>query len=303
LKKAPAPVAAASPKDLLKHVRRIEIATRAMVNNVFSGAYHSIFKGQGVEFSEVRPYQRGDDVRTIDWNVTARTGNLHVKRYQEERELTMMLVVDTSASAMFGSGAQSKAELAAELSALMAFSAIKNNDRVGLLLFSDRREKFVPPKKGRRHALRIISEVLSHKSPARKTDLNQALEFLARALRRRSIVFIISDFYAPDFTPALKIANRKHDCVALILNDAREFAFPDIGWVGLTDPESGEEVEVDTGNHAFRENYRRYAIARARARMNYFAQHRVDAVNLFTDASYVTPLIGFFRERKRNLMG
>jgi uncharacterized protein (DUF58 family) len=300
LKKSPAAVPS-SPQELLRHVRRIEIATRAMVNNVFSGAYHSIFKGQGVEFNEVRPYQRGDDVRTIDWNVTARTGHLHVKRYREERELTLMLAVDTSASTIFGSGHQNKAELAAELTALLAFSAIKNNDRVGLLLFSDRREKFVPPKKGRKHALRIITEVLAHQTPSRKTDLNCALEFLARALRRRSIVFLISDFFAPDFTPALKIANRKHDCVALILNDAREYKFPALGWINLEDPESGEEIEVNTRESSFREDYARYAAARSRARINYFAQHRVDAVNLFTDSSYVAPLISFFRTRRRKM--
>lgn len=292
-----------SPQELLKRVRRIEIATRAMVNHIFSGAYHSIFKGQGVEFNEVRTYQRGDDVRTIDWNVTARTGNLHVKRYSEERELTMLLAVDVSASTAFGSGQQSKAELAAEISAVLAFSAIKNNDRVGLLLFSDQREKFVPPRKGRKHVMRIISEVLSARTPSRGTDLNGALEFLARGLRRRSIVFLISDFYAPDFTTTLKIATRKHDCVSIILNDRREYELPPLGWVCLTDPETGQEAEVDTRDVRARREYERYARARAKARLHYFAKHQVDAIDLFTDSSYLVPLITFFRARRRKLAG
>jgi len=294
---------ASSPQELLKRVRRIEITTRAMVNHIFCGAYHSIFKGQGVEFNEVRNYQRGDDVRTIDWNVTARTGSLHVKRYSEERELTMMLAVDVSASTAFGSGRQSKAELAAEISALLAFSAIKNNDRVGLLLFSDRREKFVPPRKGKKHVMRIITEVLSYRMPARKTDLNCALEFLARGLKRRSVVFLVSDFYAPDFTTTLKVTQRKHDCVAIILNDKREYILPPLGWIGLTDPESGAETEVDLRNEKARKEYEKYAQARARARLNYFAQHQVDAIDLFTDESYLIPLIKFFRARKQKLAG
>lgn len=285
-------------QEVLKRVRRIEIATRATVNNVLGGAYHSIFKGLGVEFSEVRPYQRGDDVRTIDWNVTARTGALHVKRYQEERELTVMLAVDASASNAFGSGSQSKAELCAEVSALLAFSAIKNNDRVGLLIFSDRYEKFVPPKKGRRHGLRVITEVLTHRPRSRGTDLNCALEFLSRALRRRSIVFLISDFFASDFTRSLKIACRKHDCVALIVNDRREQELPPVGWACLIDPETGLDTEVDTRDHRAREEYAAFARARAKARMNYFAAHQVDAVDLYTDQPFLGPLMGFFKSRQ-----
>jgi uncharacterized protein (DUF58 family) len=290
-----------SPQEVLKRVRRIEIATRALVNNIFGGAYHSIFKGLGVEFSEVRPYQRGDDVRTIDWNVTARTGALHVKRYQEERELTVMLAVDASASNIFGSGVQSKAELCAELSALLAFSAIKNNDRVGLLIFSDRREKFVPPRKGRQHGLRVITEVLTHRSQSKRTDLNCVLEFLSRGLRRRSIVFLISDFFAPDFTPALQVVRRRHDCVALILNDKREQELPPLGWTCLTDAESGLDVEINTGDARARREYAAFARARAKARLNYFAAHQVDAVDLYTDQPYLGPLMGFFRSRQSKL--
>lgn len=290
-----------SPQELLKRVRRIELATRATVDEIFSGAYHSVFKGQGVEFHEVRPYQRGDDVRTIDWNVTARTGNLHVKRFNEERELTMVLAVDVSASSAFGSGRLSKAELAAEVSAVLAFSAIKNNDRVGLLLFSDRREKFVPPRKGRQHVMRIITEVLAARPTARRTDLNCALEFLARGLKRRSIVFLLSDFYSPEFTTSLRVATRKHDCVALVLNDPREYELPPLGWVSLVDPETGDTAEVNSQDERARREYQRFAQARARARLAYFAQHRVDAVNLFTHQSYLAPLIAFFRVRRRKL--
>lgn len=291
------PYAPSSPQEVLKRVRRIEIATRAMVENVFGGAYHSVFKGLGVEFSEVRPYVRGDDVRTIDWNVTARTGSLHVKRYQEERELTVMLAVDASGSNAFGSGRQSKSELAAEVSALLAFSALRNGDRVGLLIFSDEREKYVPPDRGRQHGLRVITEVLTHRPRSRGTNLTCALEFLSRVLRRRAIVFLLSDFFAPDFTPALRIARRKHDCVALVLNDRRELDLPPLGFLGLTDAESGRDVEVDTRRREGREEYAAYARARARARMNFFASQQVDAVELFTDQPYVAPLMGFFRTR------
>jgi uncharacterized protein (DUF58 family) len=290
-----------SPRELLKRVRRIELATRAVVNQIFSGAYHSVFKGQGVEFHEVRPYQRGDDVRTIDWNVTARTGNLHVKRFSEERELTMVLAVDVSASSAFGSGRLSKAELAAEVSAVLAFSAIKNSDRVGLLLFSDRREKFVPPRKGRKHVMRIITEVLAAKPTARRTDLNCALEFLARGLKRRSIVFLLSDFYSPEFTTSLRVATRKHDCVAMVLNDPLEYELPPLGWISLVDPETGDAAEVNSRDEHARKEYHRFALARARARLAYFAQHRVDAVDLFTHRSYLAPLITFFRVRRRKL--
>jgi uncharacterized protein (DUF58 family) len=295
------PYAPPTPQEVIKRVRRIELATRAMVENVFGGAYHSVFKGLGIEFSEVRPYVRGDDVRTIDWNVTARTGSLHVKRYQEERELTVMLVVDASASNAFGSGYQNKAELAAEVSALLAFSALRNGDRVGLLIFSDQREKFVPPNKGRQHGLRVITEVLTHRPRSTGTDLTCALEFLSRALYRRSIVFLLSDFYAPDFTPALKVARRKHDCVALILNDHRELDLPPVGILDLTDPESGEDVEVDARQRAGREEYAAFARSRARARLNYFAAQSVDAVELYTDQPYLAPLMGFFRTRLNKL--
>lgn len=290
-----------SPTELLKKVRKLEITTRGSVNHIFSGAYHSIFKGQGVEFAEVRPYLRGDDVRTIDWNVTARTGDLHVKRYQEERELTMILAIDVSGSVQFGSSFQKKAGLAAEIAALLAFSAIKNNDRVGLLLFSDGIERFVPPKKGRQHVLRLITEILNHQPESIKTDLNTPLEFIAKALKRKSIVFFISDFYATDFYASLKIAQKKHDCVALILNDQREIEIPDVGWITVSDTESGEDIEINTAQSSLRADYHRFAQARAKARMSFFAARQVDAVELYTDQSCINPLLSFFKNRQRKL--
>jgi uncharacterized protein (DUF58 family) len=290
-----------SPAEVLKRVRHIEIATRALVNNVFSGAYHSVFKGLGVEFSEVRPYLRGDDVRTIDWNVTARTGSLHVKRYHEERERTVMLALDASASMRFGSAEHSKGEQAAEVLALLAFSAIANHDRVGLMIFSDKCEKFIPPKKGRKHGLRVITEVLSHQAQAAATDINRALDFLNRTLHRRSILFVLSDFFSRDFTPTLKVAKRKHDCVAVVLNDPRELELPALGWLSLQASETGQDIEVDTRRAQARAEYAAFAQARAKARRQYFAQQKVDVVDLFTNRPYADPLRSFFRERLRKL--
>jgi uncharacterized protein (DUF58 family) len=294
-------VSSLTPAEVLKRVRRIEIATRALVNNVFSGVYHSVFKGLGVEFSEVRPYLRGDDVRTIDWNVTARTGSLHVKRYQEERERTVMLALDASASMRFGSSERSKGELAAEVLALLAFSAIANHDRVGLMIFSDKCEKFIPPQKGRKHGLRVITEVLAHRAQSRATDINRALDYLNRTLHRRSILFVLSDFFSRDFTPTLKVAKRKHDCVAVVLNDPRELDLPPLGWLSLTDAESGANIEVDTRQPRARAEYAAFAEARAKARRQFFAQQKVDVVDLFTHQPYADPLRSFFRERLRKI--
>ena len=289
------------PQELLKRVKKLEITTRASVNQIFSGAYHSIFKGQGVEFAEVRPYLRGDDVRTIDWNVSARTGALHVRRYQEERELTMILAIDISGSVQFGSDLQKKSALAAELSALLAFSAIKNNDRVGLLLFSDKLENFIPPKKGRQHVLRIITALLNHEPKSCKTDINSALEFLSRALKRKSIVFLLSDFISPDFTLALRVARKKHDCVALVLNDKREYELPDLGWLCLTDSETGQDIEINTSDESLRKEYEAFVKMRSQARINYFASQKVDAVNLFTNQPCIKPLMTFFKNRQRKM--
>jgi uncharacterized protein (DUF58 family) len=285
-----------------QQVRKLELSTKALVNHFLAGAYHSLFKGQGVEFAEVRGYQRGDDVRTIDWNVTARTGALHIKRYQEERELSVLLVVDTSGSMKFGSGVQSKAELAAAVSTLLAFAAMKNNDRVGLLLFADRLIKFVRPRKGRKHVQRLISEIiLQQRRPSGTTDLQAALDFIARTVHRRSIVFILSDFFSADCTRAIKMMQRRHDCIAMVLNDKRENDLPPAGWLRLRDIEGEEEIEINTSDTEARKEYRTYALTRMRARLNYFAAQHLDTVNLFTDTSYVKPLARFFRERKKRL--
>lgn len=214
---------------LIAKIRRIEISTNRRVQSVLAGEYHSVFKGQGIEFDEVRPYQTGDDVRTIDWKVTARTGDLHVKRYSEERELTVMLVVDVSGSGLFGTGSAFKGEMAVELSALLAFSAIRNNDRVGLILFSDRIERVIPPKKGRNHILRLIREILTHGVTGRGTDLAGALEFTRRLLTRQAVVFVLSDFLAPDFERPLRVLNQRHDLIALQVLDPRELELPRMG--------------------------------------------------------------------------
>ncbi|MYJ12682.1 MAG: DUF58 domain-containing protein, partial [Gemmatimonadetes bacterium] len=227
------------PREILKQVRLLEITTRGLVNDVFSGEYHSVFKGRGMSFAEVREYRYGDDIRGIDWNVTARTGSPHVKVFEEERELTLMLVVDVSASAHFGTRARMKSELAAELCGVLAFSAIKNNDKVGLILFSDRIEHFVPPRKGRRHALRVLRELLYRPAEGTGTDIAGALEYLARVTRRRAVAFLVSDFLAEGYERALSVAARRHDLVAVRVGDAREAAIPAMGFVEFEDPETG----------------------------------------------------------------
>ena len=228
------------PREILKKVRRIEISTRGLVNDVFSGEYHSVFKGQGMTFSEVREYQYGDDIRSIDWNVTARTGAPFVKIFEEERELTVMLVVDVSASGNFGTRERIKGEVAVELSAVLAFSAIKNNDKIGLILFSDRIEKFVPPRKGRRHVLRVLRELLYHRPEGRGTDIGGALEYLSRVVPRRAVVFLVSDFMGTGFLRPLSVAGRRHDLIAVRMKDTRESELPPMGLVEMEDPETGQ---------------------------------------------------------------
>ena len=243
------------PREILKQVRRIEITTRGLVNEVFSGEYHSVFKGRGMSFAEVREYAWGDDIRGIDWNVTARTGSPHVKVFEEERELTVMLVVDASASSGFGTRDRMKSELAAELCAVLAFSAIKNNDKVGLILFTDRIERFVPPRKGRRHALRVLRELLYHPTEGKGTDLADALEYLARVIRRRAVVFLASDFLASGHERALAVAAQRHDLVAIRVGDLREDEVPPIGFVEFEDPETGARTMVNTSARAFQERF------------------------------------------------
>lgn len=287
------------PKELLKKVRRIEIHTTRLVNDLMAGEYHSVFKGRGVEFDEVREYQPGDEIRAIDWNVTARTGRPFIKKFVEERELTVVLVVDVSSSGRFGSFEKFKNELAAELCALLAFSAIRNNDKVGLILFTDRIEKFIPPKKGRFHVLRVIRELLFFKPVRSGTDIAVALKFLSNVIRRRSVVFLVSDFFAERYQRALMIANRRHDVIALAMTDRRERTLPPVGFIELEDAETGETILLDTRHQEFRRTFERASAKEAALRSRIFRSARVDCVQIETDRPYLEPLVRFFRMRGR----
>ena len=285
--------------ELFKKAKKIEIATRRLVDEKLAGQYHSVFKGRGMEFAEVRLYQPGDEVRTIDWNVTARTGVPHVKRYAEERELTVMLLVDASASTRFGSVRQLKSALAAELGALFAFSAITNNDKVGLVMFTDRIELAVPPRKGTRHVLRVIREVLSLQPAGRGTDLAAALEHLEKVTKRRSVVFVLSDFLDAGAERALKIAARRHDVIAVVLDDPRERELPDVGLVELEEAETGERYVVDTSDPRVRKAFAESARVARTARDRWLHAANVDAIVITTDRPYTEALLRFFRMRER----
>ena len=308
-----APVAPGGvPREVLRQVRLIELRTRGWVNSLFSGEYHSVFKGQGMEFAEVREYQPGDDVRNIDWNVTARMGHPYIKKHVEERELTVMLLVDLSGSEQFGTRGRLKAELAAELAAVLALSAIRNNDRVGLLIFSDRVEHVVPAKKGRRHVLRLIRDLLAFRPSGRGTDIAGALDYAGRMLRHRSILFVLSDFQTPGpepgsegspadeaFRRTLKLVSNRHDVVAVRILDRSEEALPDAGLLVLTDPETGEEVAVDTGRAELRRRYDDRSHAEEQSLRALFRRLAVDEIEVRTDQSFVAPLLAFFRARER----
>jgi len=285
--------------EQIKAVRKIQIRTSHLVSDLFAGQYQSVFKGRGMEFAEVRHYLPGDDIRTIDWNVTARTGVPHVKRYVEERELTVMLLVDASASTHFGTVKQLKSEMAAELAALFAFSAITNNDKVGLVMFSDRVELAVPPKKGTRHVLRVIREVLSFSPQGHGTDISTALEHLSHVSKRRCVTFVISDFLDGRARLALKIANRRHDVIAVVLEDPRDLALPDVGLVELQDAETGERFLVDTGDARLRREFEQRAEAARRERDRMLRSVDVDAIAVRTDRPYTEALLRFFRMRER----
>jgi uncharacterized protein (DUF58 family) len=287
------------PREILKQVRRIEISTRGLVNEVFSGEYHSVFKGRGMSFAEVREYQYGDDVRSIDWNVTARTGSPFVKVFEEERELTVMLLVDVSASGDFGTRERLKAEVAVEICALLAFSAIKNNDKVGLVIFSDHVEKFVPPRKGRRHVLRVLRELLYHRPEGRGTDIAVALEYLTHVQRKKAVTFLVSDFRDDGFEKALAVAGRRHDLIAVRLADAREQELPPVGLIELEDPETGERVVVDTSSPSFRSAFRSVNGRRRAALNRALRRSRVDVIDIETGRPYVKPLMRFFEDRMR----
>jgi uncharacterized protein (DUF58 family) len=288
------------PSEILRKVRQIEIRARGVVNSVLSGAYSSSFKGRGMEFSEVREYVPGDEIRTIDWNVTARAGHPFVKVFTEERELTVLLVVDASASGDFGSRREMKGEVMAMLSALLAFSAIQNNDRVGLLIFTSKVEKFIPPQKGRKHVLRVIRELLYHKPREKGTDLAGALAHANRLLGHRAVVFLVSDFAAPDFEKPLKLLQRRHDAVAIAVNDVREQELPDVGFLELEDAETGEVSLVDTGSRALRESFRAQARAEKARLQALFRRTRVDLIDILVQRDYeatIQPMIHYFRKR------
>jgi uncharacterized protein (DUF58 family) len=283
--------------ELLKRVRKIEIKTKGLSSQIFSGEYHSAFKGRGMAFSEVREYVEGDDVRNIDWNVTARFGNPYVKVFEEERELTVMLLVDVSESGMFGSTAMLKRELITELTATIAFSAIQNNDKAGVIFFSDKIEKYIPPKKGKFHILRIIRELINFKPESKGTDISLALKYLNNMIKKRCIAFVISDFMDSGFDDAIKVASKKHDLAALRIVDPREEEMPDVGLVRFKDAETGFVSVMDTSDANVRNNYRLYFQQSARLTSELLNKSGVDHVAIRTDQSYVKPLMNLFKQR------
>jgi uncharacterized protein (DUF58 family) len=287
------------PPELLQHVRRIHIRSRRLVQEVFAGMYHSAFKGHGMEFAEVREYDAGDDVRHIDWNVTARRGQPYIKRYVEERELTVMLLVDLSASGQFGSVQRLKIDLATELCAVLALSAITNHDKVGLLLFTDQIEKFLPPQKGKHHVLRVIREVLYFQPRHRRTDIGRALEYLQQVSHRRTVSFLVSDFLATGYEKPLRIARRRHDMIPISITDRRELSLPRLGFMTLQDLESGEFLVVDTSSATVRTRYEQRRAAAVAQRQRTFRSLGLDAIEVQTDTSYMPSLLRFFHQRER----
>lgn len=284
--------------ELLKRVRKIEIKTRGLSKNIFAGEYHSAFKGRGMTFSEVREYQYGDDIRNIDWNVTARHNRPYVKIFEEERELTVMLMIDVSASRNFGTISKLKKNQITEIAAVLAFSAIQNNDKIGVIFFSDKIEKFIPPKKGRTHILHIIRELIDFYPEDKHTDIEQALEYMTNSIKKRCTCFVISDFIDEhDFAHALAIANRKHDVVALRVYDLRENQLPPVGMMYLRDAETGEQMWVDTSDKKLREAYEKYAFVREKELDAIFKRSGVDVANIRSDEDYVRALITLFKKR------
>ena len=286
-------------KELLKQVRQIEIRTKGLVNHLFSGEYHSVFKGRGMEFSEVREYQFGDDIRNIDWNVTARFGHPFVKVFEEERELTVLLMVDLSGSLMFGSTSKTKRRVAAELSAILAFSALKNNDKVGLILFTDKIEKFVPPRKGNKHVLRIIRDVLSYEPEGNATDIRGALEFMNGAIKKRSIVFLLSDFMDEGYQKILRVVGKKHDFIGVILDDRRENELPDVGLIKIADAETRQERWIDTNSKRVKTIMKKTREEAINRRNSMFLTSGLDRINVQAGTDYIKPLVQFFRVRER----
>ncbi|MCK4351508.1 MAG: DUF58 domain-containing protein [Candidatus Krumholzibacteria bacterium] len=286
-------------EELAKKIRILQITTRKVVNDVLAGEYGSVFRGRGMEFDEVREYMPGDEIRAIDWNVTARTGHPYVKRFVEERELTVIFLVDLSASGSFGSVHKLKNEIAAEFCALLAFSAVKNNDKVGLMVFTDQVEMFIPPKKGTKHALRVIRELLNFKPRPASTDIEGALDYLGRVTSKRSVVFLVSDFQAEDFEKKMRVMGKRHDLIAVTIIDPREVRFPDVGLLELEDAETGETVLIDTGSRAVRKRYERLGREQQERFKKLFSSMGVDQIEVMTDRDYVPKLVHFFKSRER----
>jgi uncharacterized protein (DUF58 family) len=287
------------PKEILQQIRRIQITTSRLVTDVFAGQYQSVFKGRGMEFDEVRQYFPGDDVRSIDWNVTARTGTPFIKKFVEERELTVMFLLDLSASGYFGTVSKLKRQLAAEICSLLAFSALQNNDKVGLIAFTDRIEKFVPARKGLRHLLRIVREALYFSPLGKGTDISQAIEHLNKVTRRKTVAFIISDFYNQDFEKPLSIANKRHDITAITITDPREIELPNAGLIRLADPESNDEFLIDSSSPSLRMKFKQQSLQIRQERKRIFNRINVDSVDIRTDIPYSKELFKFFRMRER----
>jgi uncharacterized protein (DUF58 family) len=289
------------PKEILKEVRRIQITTSRQVTDVFAGQYQSVFKGKGMEFDEVREYIPGDDVRSIDWNVTARTGSPYVKKFVEERELTVMLLLDMSGSTFYGTRGQLKKQLAARICSVFALAAIRNNDKVGFIAFTDKVEKFIPARKGLRHVLRVVSEALYLTPQGRATDINIALEYLNRVAKRKTVAFLISDFISPDYRAKLTVANKRHDIVAVTITDPSESAMSDFGLMNLYDPETGRYFTVDSSDPRVRRQYGEQAKTRAAERDMVFRSANVDMIDVRTDVAYAQSLMRFFRTREKRL--
>ncbi len=289
------------PKDLIRKLRKLEIVTRRLVNQQLAGQYQAVFKGRGMDFDEVRLYQAGDDIRHIDWNVSARTGEVYVKRFIEERELSVFLVVDVSASQGFGSVTQRKRDTAAEVAALLAFSAIKNNDRVGLLLFSDAVERFIPLKKGRKHVMRLISELLRHEPYGRGTSLEEAFDYLGRVSQRKSVVFVLSDFACEGYERAMHVMAQRHDVIPVVITDPMEETLPEMGLCRFVDPESGQQAWVDTSDRRVRARFSRIAMERRQRRLHFFRRTQLDSIDIYTHRPYMNALITYFRLRASRL--
>ena len=285
------------PAEILKKVRLIEIKTRHIVNNIFGGEYHSAFKGMGMEFAEVREYYPGDDIRAIDWNVTARTGKPFIKKYDEERELTVMLIVDVSASGFFGTGDSLKSDIMIELASILSFSAIKNNDKVGLLLFSDKIEEFIPPKKGKSHVLRVIREMIYHKAKDRKTDISIALEHIQKVLKRKSIIFLLSDFWDDSYQQTMKLINKKHDLINIQILDKAEIAIPKLGMVKFHDAETQKSAWIDTNNKQVQNISTKYIQNKNKVIKEFCKKNKIDFISIDTADGYLNPLEQFFSTR------